>query len=153
MGFFSFITSDTKKSIPNVHTNKRLVPVTMIDDEGNKYFEDQYEGYGVFGGKDFYALVDEMNGGDGNRDMGIKLFHPPSTIDPNQYPKDHYVNILNPDNGEYQPHSISDYNKIVEDFLEGMPSPVKVPILVQDASIEWSSDLRPEICPYQGYWY
>ena len=36
--------------------------VVMCDDKGNKYVEECYEGYGVFGGKDFYELVAEMNG-------------------------------------------------------------------------------------------
>jgi hypothetical protein len=32
----------------------------MIDDLGNKWREDEYEGYGVFGGKLFYDLAEEM---------------------------------------------------------------------------------------------
>jgi hypothetical protein len=34
----------------------------MIDDKGNVWTEDNYEGYGVFGGKDYYELLAEMNG-------------------------------------------------------------------------------------------
>ena len=34
----------------------------MSDNKGNKYVEHCYEGYGVFGGKDFYVLLAEMNG-------------------------------------------------------------------------------------------
>jgi hypothetical protein len=34
----------------------------MVDDKGNVYHEDDYEGYGVFGGKDYYELLAEMNG-------------------------------------------------------------------------------------------
>ena len=45
----------------------------MTDDRGNSYKEQNYEGYGVFGGKDYYVLLDEMNGGVGNRNAGIKL--------------------------------------------------------------------------------
>ena len=36
--------------------------VVMCDDKGNKYVEECYEGYGVFGEKDFYELFAEMNG-------------------------------------------------------------------------------------------
>jgi len=36
--------------------------VYMLDDKGNKWQEDNYEGYGVFGGKDYFDLVAEMNG-------------------------------------------------------------------------------------------
>ena len=34
----------------------------MTDDKGNEWIEDNYDGYGVFGGKDFYELMAEMNG-------------------------------------------------------------------------------------------
>jgi hypothetical protein len=34
----------------------------MIDNKGNVFTENEYEGYGVFGGKDYYELLAEMNG-------------------------------------------------------------------------------------------
>ena len=34
----------------------------MLDNKGNVWTEDNYEGYGKFGGKDFYELLAEMNG-------------------------------------------------------------------------------------------
>jgi len=34
----------------------------MIDNKGNVWTETQYDGYGVFGGKDYYELLAEMNG-------------------------------------------------------------------------------------------
>ena len=34
----------------------------MVDHLGNQWAEDSYNGYGEFGGKDFYELVAEMNG-------------------------------------------------------------------------------------------
>lgn len=74
MGFFSFITQDTNQSIPNYFSSRPTFSVTMTDDKGNKWTEDDYEGYGIFGGKDFYELLDEMNGGDGNRNEGIELY-------------------------------------------------------------------------------
>lgn len=73
MGFFSWITSDTKKPINNRFSPRPCFTVYLLDDKGNVWREDAYEGYGVFGGKDFYALVDEMNTGDGDRDVGINL--------------------------------------------------------------------------------
>ena len=152
MGFFSWITSDTKKSIPNHYTDKTLVPVTMKDDQGNTWFEDMYEGYGEFGGKDYYELVDQMNGGSGDRERGVKLFHPPTLCDPKQYGADAKINILQAD-GEYKAHTIEEYNKITQKFLDAIPTPVKVPILVEDDTIEWSAELRPKVCKNQGYWY
>ena len=72
MGFFSFKTQDTNKSICNTYSGKRTFIVYMMDDKGNVWKEDDYEGYGEFGGKDFYELLAEMNGLT-TRDEGIEL--------------------------------------------------------------------------------
>ena len=82
MGSFSWITQDTHKSIAVTSPKK----VYMLDNKGNKWKESEYEGYGVFGGKDFYQLVAEMNADfyrdvkdrltgdiDNDRDIGIDL--------------------------------------------------------------------------------
>ena len=73
MGFFSWKLSDTGKPIRNRHTDDGPTPCKMIDDQGNEWLEENYEGYGTFGGMDFYALVDIMNGGKGDRMRGITL--------------------------------------------------------------------------------
>jgi hypothetical protein len=62
MGFFSWNTQDTNKSIANHYSTRRTFKVYMIDDKGNKWEEDNYDGYGVFGGKDYFELLAEMNG-------------------------------------------------------------------------------------------
>jgi len=62
MGFFSWKTMDSKRSISNVYSIKDTFTVYMHDDKGNKWREDEYQGYGVFGGKDYYELLAEMNG-------------------------------------------------------------------------------------------
>ena len=61
MGFFSWWTQDTNLSIANRHSSQSTFPVTMLDDKGNAYTELDYDGYGVFGGKDYYELLFEMN--------------------------------------------------------------------------------------------
>lgn len=63
MGFFSWMTQDTDKSIANQYSTRATFPVDMMDDKGNVWHEPKYEGYGVFGGKDYYELLAEMNGG------------------------------------------------------------------------------------------
>jgi hypothetical protein len=73
MGFFSWITQDTKKSIPSIYSSREPFPVTMTDDKGNKWTENEYEGYGEFGGKDYYELLSEMNGGASDRSEGIRM--------------------------------------------------------------------------------
>jgi hypothetical protein len=62
MGFFSWNTQDTDKSIANQYSNRKTFRVQMIDNKGNVFTENDYEGYGVFGGKDYYELLAEMNG-------------------------------------------------------------------------------------------
>ena len=74
MGFFSFNTQDTKKSIPNIYSERHTFKVIMTDNQGNKYIETEYDGYGEFGGVDFYELTDKMNGGKGDRENGINIY-------------------------------------------------------------------------------
>jgi len=62
MGFFSWRTQDTDRSIANNYSTRKTFTVVMIDNKGNKWFEQSYEGYGKFGGKDYYELLAEMNG-------------------------------------------------------------------------------------------
>tara|TARA_R100000742_G_C4264442_1_gene82356 strand:- start:583 stop:852 length:270 start_codon:yes stop_codon:yes gene_type:complete len=45
----------------------------MKDNQGNYWVEEDYEGYGIFGGKDIYELIAEMNGKT-TREEGIDLF-------------------------------------------------------------------------------
>lgn len=66
---FSWYTQDTNKRIV-ANQNKSI---TMTDMFGNKWVEECYEGYGVFGGKDFYELLAEMNGLGSDRLKGIDL--------------------------------------------------------------------------------
>lgn len=73
MGFFSFKTSDTNRSIANHYSKRKTFNVVMQDDKGNVWYENDYEGYGVFGGKDIYELISEMNGYGKNRVKGIHL--------------------------------------------------------------------------------
>jgi hypothetical protein len=72
MGFFSWKTQDTHETIWNKYSDVGSSTTFMHDHEGNVWQEDDYEGYGVFGGKDYYELLAEMNGLQG-RDAGIEL--------------------------------------------------------------------------------
>jgi hypothetical protein len=45
----------------------------MIAPDGRAYYEPDYEGYGQFGGKDFYELLAEINGFGSDRQVGIDL--------------------------------------------------------------------------------
>ncbi len=69
MGQFSWFTQDTNHRIVSGENHR----VVMTDDKGNQYVEECYEGYGVFGGKDYYELLAEMNGLGADRSKGISL--------------------------------------------------------------------------------
>ena len=79
MGFFSWKTQDTNKSITNVHSETGSFPVYMHDDKGNVYLEMEYDGYGVFGGVDYYVLLAQMNG---LEDRGARQYHSHLTMRP-----------------------------------------------------------------------
>jgi hypothetical protein len=70
-GQFSWMTQDTGQQIGSEDENR--IPVYMFDDKGNFYYENSYDGYGDFGGMDYYSLLDKMNGGRGDRGRGIDL--------------------------------------------------------------------------------
>ena len=59
-GQFSWMTQDTGNQIGSEKQN--TITVTMFDDKGNKWEEKKYDGYGEFGGKDYYELLAQMNG-------------------------------------------------------------------------------------------
>ena len=64
MGQFSWITSDTNRQILNNDQPHGPTPVYCLIPNafgGGSLFEDNYEGYGVFGGRDAYALLAEWN--------------------------------------------------------------------------------------------
>lgn len=61
MGFFSWKTSDTKESISNKHSVLGALPVYLVTPDNEKIFEPDYDGYGVFGGHDVFALLAKWN--------------------------------------------------------------------------------------------
>jgi hypothetical protein len=73
MGFFSWFTSDTERSIANRWSARKTFPVHMITEDGQIFTENDYDGYGVFGGKDLYVLAAEMNGYKGETDEETRM--------------------------------------------------------------------------------
>lgn len=73
MGFFSWHTCDTGRSIANNSSDREVFEVHMITPDGRVFTENSYEGYGEFGGKDFYDLLAELNGLPSDRSAGIDL--------------------------------------------------------------------------------
>jgi hypothetical protein len=129
-GQFSWITQDTNQQIGSENENT-LPFVYMFDNKGNKFLEKNYEGYGVFGDKDYYELLDQMNGGTGNRSRGINLafdkepdysgevLHPALVVNPNFNWKSHDFTEKpedDPNQSWYQEEEEDDYN--LEDYDE-----------------------------------
>lgn len=64
MGFFSWIAQDTNEPIYIDGYQKQGYEQRtyyMWNNKGNYWKEKSYEGYGMFGGKDYYVLLAEMN--------------------------------------------------------------------------------------------
>ena len=59
-GQFSWMTQDTGAQIGSEKEN--TIDVWMYDNKGNQYYEKGYDGYGEFGGMDYYELLARMNG-------------------------------------------------------------------------------------------
>ena len=68
-GQFSWMTHDTDEQIGSEKEN--TIDVYMVDDQGNSYHEPEYDGYGNFGGEDYYDVLATMNGFT-QEDIGIK---------------------------------------------------------------------------------
>ena len=100
-GQFSWMTQDTGQQIGSQDENK--IPVYMFDDKGKYWFERDYEGYGVFGGKDYYELLDQMNGGKGDRSKGIDLAFDKSKEGETLFP----ALVVGPSNFNYRTHDFT----------------------------------------------
>lgn len=63
MGFFSWHTMDTDEPIYNKwQSHSDIFDVYMVNPKtGEIFMETAYDGYGTFGGKDFYVLFAELN--------------------------------------------------------------------------------------------
>jgi hypothetical protein len=71
-GQFSWMTQDTDTQIGSEREN--TITVYMFSDKGERWEEKRYEGYGEFGGKDYYELLAQMNGVEnGDRQDGIDI--------------------------------------------------------------------------------
>ena len=73
MGYFSWKTCDTDRSIANNDSGRETFKVHMIKPDGRAFTEEDYGGFGVFGGKDFYDLLAELNKLGTDRSAGIDL--------------------------------------------------------------------------------
>jgi len=98
----------------------------MMDNKGNVFTEDNYEGYGRFGGKDYYELLAEMNG-----------FTSDKTGDEyTDEARGFGINVAFKDNGS------------------GIATKgVLYPNLIEQADGWFYNESGPDNCEYQGYFY
>jgi hypothetical protein len=160
MGFFSWITQDTEVSIPNVNSSQLpLEQVVLMDNKGNEWIESDYQGYGIFGGKDYYELLSEMNGYGSDREKGIELEFGISAI------RSQYTGII------YQGSNVDFFNWETERLIDGksandlLKTQEWISIIIRDKHIlypnliekeypnwKWKNK-QPKNCPYQGFFY
>jgi hypothetical protein len=95
------MTQDTGQQIGSQDEN--MIPVYMFDDKGKYYYENDYEGYGVFGGKDYYELLDQMNGGKGDRSEGVRKAFDPTLEGKLLFP----ALVVSPNNFNYKTHDFT----------------------------------------------
>lgn len=156
MGFFSWHTQDTNKSIANCHSSKETFPVTMTDNKGNRWHENNYEGYGEFGGKDYYELLAEMNGYESDRNKGIQLWYGQSGIqnkETNEIILGDNITFLmwnEPVRDGKTPNELLESGDWIS--VTVFESGVKFPNLTENPNRKWQST-RPKECKRQGHFY
>jgi hypothetical protein len=157
MGFNSWLTSDTNRSIPNVYSNKEQFKVHMMDKEGNIWIEDTYEGYGDLGGKNYFELLAEMNGGKTKEDgltiyNGVYGIKNVKTSELLLYDKDFLCWDTPIYEGQPSPYSLlysGDWVRVSQKLVD-----IDYPLLLEipEAAKEWYNK-SPIECEYQGYFY
>lgn len=100
-GQFSWMTQDTGQQIGSQEGN--TIPVYMFDDKGKYWYEPSYDGYGVFGGMDYYKLLDQMNGGRGDRNEGVRKAFDPTLEGKLLFP----ALVVSPNNFNYKTHDFT----------------------------------------------
>ena len=136
MGYFSWKTSDTNKSIPNNNSGKKIFGVKLITPDGKEFIEKNYEGYGDFGGKDIYELIAELN-----IDSNLKWVQDIFEENKNKPLRNIGLKIT------FFENSSGDFTKC---FEKGLKMP-KITTLKYKGNFE---DIPyPENCEFQGYFY
>ena len=180
MGFFSWKTSDTKQSIPNVASGRHTRPVYLLQPNGKAPIEErEYEGHGRFGDVDAYVWLAKENAEaiglslagkseEAIRLIGISLsvgdcykdtetgdiwhiFHDARDIIPGHYFAGRYDQIIPALNGS--PNDLIDSGRLERLSVAevvSLPYPLKFSF---DPAAKYDALPAAENCPDQGYFY
>lgn len=159
MGFFSFITSDTKRSLPNIYSNKKTFPVYVITKDGKVYTENKYEGYGRFDGVFIYDLIGKLN--NIPKDDVIKTLYETVITDGTH----RYSTKTDFWNWDKPLHEGKSANQLIQlgwtkefpldygSFKIAAEKGLSMPKIVETIQKDFDSVDYPENCPDQGYFY
>lgn len=151
MGFFSWLTSDTQRSISNVHSNRGVFTVHMVTECGQIFTENAYQGYGEFNGVDIFALIAKLQGHVGTvevetrKDFGDEWQEYYAPGEDNEELRDIFFKDLCKDDSDLE--ILAEQGLKVPKLVENLPS---VDVNWQ----EWWNNLPyPKRCPEQGFFY
>lgn len=179
MGFFSWKTSDTKKSIANHYSSRKTFTVYMITEDQMIFTEPDYEGYGKFGDKDVYELISEMNQlkgkeGEESRILAIDLLYrtqitngtrtytqgsgsdadffnweTPMPLEDGKTPNQ----LVKEGWKQVHPNGYGEWNIAAKNGIKLPKFVTKLPKADANWKEFWDSLPYPENCKYQGYFY
>jgi len=137
MGFTSFLTADTGRSISNMYSSKGALPVYMHRPGVRRVYEPAYEGYAVFAGLNVFEEMARINGV--TRESALAVW--PG--------RDDALLIA----GVYL---LSEGEDEVKDLAErlGIAKPLVFPQFTEGGKAKGLDyTRRPESCPDQGFFY
>jgi hypothetical protein len=148
MGFFSFITNDSKKSV----IIGQKVNIYLIDNRGNVYTEEQYDGYGEFGGKDIFILFAEMNNFTLPSSISIEADDIEAEETEDIEAEETYIERLRSYAIGKWYHSNNLSQLKIGDSIEWFPNNEYIyPNIVENCKSKWVNEM-PKDCPNQGAW-
>lgn len=180
MGYFSWLTADTRESIANIDSKYSATDaVYLLQPNGKEPIaENEYEGYGVFGGVDAYVWIAEQNlnselksylSDDELRDYGIAIDMGSYYEDINDgikysFHHNHLVDEVYAFEGNYetiQRKYGKTPNQLIKDgtwiekpmrelLIKGEYFPLK---FSYDKNAVYEDLPASEVCPNQGYFY
>lgn len=101
MGQFSWLTKQGEQIRNEYHNGQKVWMVFKKDNEVKVVKEEEYEGYGVFGGLDYFEVLAQMNGNT-TRDEGLEDYYTAGEFNHVQFPQlftheptDHEIDSIN----------------------------------------------------------